>query len=163
MDTTRVGLLLRLLDQPSVGALGTLHRGRPAVSMVPFARLPGAASLVIHVSALATHTADMRACADVALLVTSDPEPGVSALGRPRLSLTALAQACPGDHPAHTAARGAYLARFADAAPMFEFSDFSLFLLEPQSARLVGGFGQAWSLTREQILQAMVPTGASDL
>lgn len=161
MDTTRVGLLLRLLDQQPVGALATLHRGRPAVSMVPYARLPGAASLVIHVSALATHTADMRACADVAVLVTSDPEPGVSALGRPRLSVTALALACAADHAAHTVARSAYLARFADAAPMFEFSDFSLFLLELQSARLVGGFGQAWSLTREQILQAMVPAGAS--
>lgn len=162
MDPARVDLLRHLLDQQQVGALATLHRGRPAVSMVPFARLPGSAALVIHVSSLATHTVDMRSNPEVAMLVTSEPEPGVSALGRPRLSLSATAHACAPDGPACAAARQAYLARFADAEPLFEFADFSLFLLEPQSARLVGGFGKAWSLTRDQVLQAVRGQLATD-
>jgi hypothetical protein len=38
---------------------------------------------------------------------------------------------------------------------MFGFGDFSLFLIEPDSVRVVGGFAQAWSLTRAQYLLAM--------
>jgi hypothetical protein len=48
-------------------------------------------------------------------------------------------------------ARSAYLAKLPDAAELFSFSDFSLFIIEPKSVRYVAGFGRAMSLTSAQI------------
>jgi predicted FMN-binding regulatory protein PaiB len=61
MDASTRASLRSLLTTQPVGALATLHRGEPALSMVPFVLPAGAAHFVIHVSALATHTADMAA------------------------------------------------------------------------------------------------------
>ncbi len=61
----------RVLRSQTIASLGTLHAGEPAVSMVPFATTGGA--LVIHVSRLAAHTADM--------LATLSPEQFAAAIG----------------------------------------------------------------------------------
>lgn len=61
MDDADSLTLKTLLRQQPVAALATLHRGEPAVSMVPFALLPGSADIAIHVSRLAAHTHDMLA------------------------------------------------------------------------------------------------------
>ena len=59
MDATESAALMNLLRTQPVASLATLHRGAPAVSMVPFALLPDGTGFVIHVSQLATHTQDM--------------------------------------------------------------------------------------------------------
>ncbi|WP_374335989.1 pyridoxamine 5'-phosphate oxidase family protein [Methyloversatilis sp.] len=135
-----------LLASQPVAALATLHGGDPAVSMVPYALLPDG-RFIVHVSALATHTADMRAHPAVALMVTAPLSPDVSPLALPRLSVRGQAAPCPPDAADHAAARAAYLARLPDSEALFSFGDFSLFLIEVQSARHVGGFAQAMSLT----------------
>ena len=156
MINPRADLLRSLLHGQTVAALATLHNGRPAVSMVPFALAPESSAFVIHVSQLATHTRDMEVSADVALLVTAVQVPDVPPQALPRLSITGTARRCPPDEGAYGAARGAYLARFPDSEPMFGFGDFSLFLVEPSAVRGVAGFGQAWSLTGAQYRQFMV-------
>ena len=170
-------LLRNLLQTQRLAALATLHRGEPAVSMVPAALLPECGSAVLHVSRLATHTKDMLEQPAVALLFVADAlladaqlaeAPATQAqasatlsgggetpdaynpLARPRLSLKGRALPCPPDSPRYAAARAAYLERLPEARELFEFPDFALFLIEPVSARFVAGFGRAHSLTAER-------------
>jgi putative heme iron utilization protein len=144
-------LLRRLLDSQTVAALATLHKGEPAVSMVPFVWNPGSGTLLIHVSALATHTRDMQAHARVGLLIAADAQAGVSPQARPRVSLQCEAMVLPREAAAYETAKAAYLARFADAAVTFELGDFSIVALRPVAARLVAGFARAHGLVGEPL------------
>ena len=146
MDADDAHSLRALLSTRPVGALGTLHGGEPAVSMVPFVLPAGGTAPVIHVSALAPHTRDMQAHPRVSLLVMAEPGAGVSPQALPRVALQADATFLSRDGEAHATARAAYLARFPDAATTFELGDFSLVALQPVSARLVAGFGRAHAL-----------------
>lgn len=156
-DPDPAGWLLRLLDTVPVGALATLHRGEPAASMVPFARDPVRGELVLHLSALAPHTADLLAQPAASLLVTAEPDPDVPPAARPRVSLSGQAHPLARDDPAADAARALYLRRFPDAAVTFELADFGLFVLRPRAARLVAGFGRAHGFSGDR-LQAVLAT-----
>jgi heme iron utilization protein len=138
--------LRQLLQRQDIAALGTLHRGEPFVSMVPYALLDDG-RLVIHVSQLATHTRDMQEHAGVSVMVLGTRAPGALPQEQPRASLQGEAQPCAVDAADYTAARQAYLARFPDSEPMFGFGDFSLFLITARAVRFVAGFAQAFSLT----------------
>lgn len=148
MDQDSADSLRDLLDQRSVAALATLHRGEPAASMVPFVLARGEAVFWLHVSALSTHTRDMHEHTRVSLLVMAR-EADVSSEGAQalaRVSLQADARFLRPDDPAHGAARAHYLERFPQAEPTFALADFSLVELSPVSARLIAGFGRAYSL-----------------
>ena len=136
-----------LLQAQQVASLGTLHQGRPYVSMVPFALLPGGADFIIHVSQLAAHTKDMLSCPQVSLLVIAPPTPGVIAQELARITLQGEAAQVASGTPDHAAAKAAYLSRFPQSEPMFGFSDFSLFVIVPTSIRFVGGFAQATTIS----------------
>lgn len=151
VDADDASSLRRLLATEPVAALGTLHGGEPALSMVPFLLPAGGTELIIHVSALATHTRDMRMHPRVGLLVTSSAREGVAAQALPRVSLQADARELPRHGNEYAPARARYLARFADAAITFELADFSLFALRPVSARLIAGFGRAHALVGERL------------
>lgn len=151
MTSEEVLILRELLLGQSVAALGTLHRGEPAVSMVPFAWLPGSAAFIIHVSRLATHTADMLAQPAVGFMVMGAPDPAVTPLALPRASMRASATEIARDAADHEAARQAYVARLPDSEELFSFADFSLFRIEAFSARFVAGFGRAHSLRAEDL------------
>lgn len=154
MDADARASLRRLLDRQSVAALATLHGDDPAASMVPFALFTGADGLpylVIHVSALATHTRDMQRHARVGLLVVDEAAPDVTPLARPRVALQADAAELPRLAKDYVAAKKAYVGRFPDARPLFDLGDFALFTLRPQSARLVAGFGKAYGLVGEPL------------
>ncbi|MBL8466446.1 HugZ family protein [Methyloversatilis discipulorum] len=146
MTPEQAQALRDLLARQPVAALATLHDGEPAVSMVPWVLLPDG-RFVIHVSALASHTADMRSNPEVALLITAPLAAGESPLALPRLSVRGRAEVCPVGSPGHDDARAAYLARLPESAELFSFGDFSLFVISVLSARFVGGFAQARSLT----------------
>jgi len=146
MDPESSRLLRSLFCDRPVAALATLHRGEPAVSMVPFMLPPGATHLLIHVSGLATHTRDMLEHARVGVLVMADAAGPWSPQALPRVALQADAVQLERDSTRYADARAHYLGRFPDAVQTFELGDFSLFALQPVSARLVAGFGQAGSL-----------------
>lgn len=149
---TEAALSLRqLLAARPVGALATLHRGEPAVSMVPFVLPAGGTQLFIHVSGLATHTRDMQQHPRVSLLVMAEATDDVSPQALPRVALQAEVIALDPASAAHAAARTAYLQRFPDAAQTFALADFSLLALQPVSARLIAGFGRAYSLVGPQL------------
>jgi putative heme iron utilization protein len=151
MNAELTARLVRLVRQRTTAALGTLRAGAPYVSMVPYAIVDD--GFVIHVSRLAAHTKDMLADARVSLLVAEDG--GKSPLALERVSVEGASEPIASDAPELPGFRAAYLARFPEAAQMFGFADFSLFLVRPVSARFVAGFGEAHSLTGASMVHAL--------
>jgi putative heme iron utilization protein len=149
MVSAHAQILSDLLRTQEVAALGTLHQGRPYVSMVPFAMQPGGTDFIIHVSQLAAHTKDMLTSPPVSLLVIAPPVPGVMAQEQARITVQGEAVQRVAGTSGHAAAKAAYLARFPQSEPMFGFSDFSLFAIVPDTIRFVGGFAQATTISRE--------------
>jgi len=146
--------LRALLRGQPIAALGTLHRGEPYVSMVPFVLDEGVPEFLVHVSALAPHTRDMFDHPRVSLLVIA-PEDGGRAQARARATIQG--DAAPLDAKSHRygGARALYLQRFAHAVDIFALPDFSLFAIRPASVRIIGGFAQAVSLTPELFARAL--------
>ncbi len=140
----------RLVKGRMTAALGTLHQGVPFVSMVPFA-VAKDGSLILHVSRLASHTQDMLANPDVTLLITESEETGKMPQALARVTVQGRAQVVDRESEKDIGAREIYLTRFPDAAPLFEFADFNIFIVKPVSARIVAGFGQAVTVTGEEL------------
>ncbi len=146
----------RLLCEQRVASMATMDPDdQPQLSLVPFAIDAEAGTLVIHVSALAAHTAALARHPRVALMVHERaPEAGpVHALHRVALQVEARILA-PGV-PESDALRSIYLARFPEAQPMTELGDFRFVQLRPLGARQVAGFGAARSLGPEELTRAM--------
>ena len=153
MNDDQARILREIVRGQSVAALGTLHDGEPFVSMVPYARLAGQPDFIIHVSRLAAHTRDMLASARVSLLIMADASQ--SAQSRARVTVQGDARRLETGSAEYAAARAAYLSRFPDAAHFFELADFSLFAIAPVSARVVGGFAQAFSVGAESLARVL--------
>jgi hypothetical protein len=158
MKTETAAAAAALLHRQRVAALGTLHEGAPAVSMVPYSIHGDPFALVILVSSLSAHTHDMRAQPRVGVLVTETEREGAPAHALARVSVEALARAVPANDPMHAAAHASYVARFPDMAMLFELGDFALFALEPRAVRVVLGFAQAHSITPETLARAVAAT-----
>jgi hypothetical protein len=155
MNPAYAQTLRDLLQTQQVAALGTLHKGQPYVSMVPFALLPGGAGFVIHVSQLAAHTKDMLLSPHVSLLVVAPPTPEVPVQGLARITVQGRAVQYTSGTEGHAEAKAAYLARFPQSADLFGFADFSLFAIWPDSIRFVGGFAQATTLSPETLAEVL--------
>jgi putative heme iron utilization protein len=147
--------LRELLRTQQVAALGTLHKGQPFVSMVPFAVLPGGSGFVIHVSQLASHTKDMLLSPQVSLLIVAPPAPDVPAQALARVTIQGRAAQYADADERRAAAKAAYLSRFPQSAQLFGFADFSLFAIWPDSIRFVGGFAQATTLSPETLADVL--------
>jgi putative heme iron utilization protein len=139
-------------------ALGTLDRGAPFVSMTLYAleaRAGAAPAPLVHVSRLSPHTrhllADPRCSLLIALPDVGDGDPQALA----RVTLQCQAQPLATEDATYQAARDAYLARLPQQEYLFGFPDFVLFRLEPHEARYIGGFAKAFSLTAQQLAEAL--------
>jgi hypothetical protein len=148
MDRELTIVLSQLVHSRMIAALGTLHQGAPFVSMAPYA-VAKDGSFILHVSRLAAHTRDMLDHPEVSLLISESEGSGKMPQALARVTVQGRAAMLDRDSEKHTDARDVYLARFPDAAPLFEFKDFSIFVIEPVSARLIAGFGQAMSVSGE--------------
>jgi putative heme iron utilization protein len=155
MDPAAANALKTLLESQQVAALGTLHNGEPAVSMVPYALLPGGGGCVIHVSRLATHTADMQRNPAVGLLVVAPVESAPTPQALARASIRGTARPCTPGGAEHADARAAYLARFPQTEEIFALADFSLFAIAVRSVRFVGGFAAATSILAVEFVSIM--------
>jgi len=150
--------LRELLSSQRVAALGTLDEtGAPFVSMVPYAVLPQAGELVVHVSGLAAHTRNLARQPRASLMVCQAEVAGEPVHALPRVTLDVNALPCEHGSAEHAAARDAYLTRFPEAEPMTALGDFRFLRLVPGGARQVAGFGAARSLDADELLQALGP------
>lgn len=161
LSKDQITSVLGLLRSQPVAALGTLHAGEPFVSMVPFAVLPRAGALVVHVSALASHTKDMLNSPVVSLMVMGAAGPDSLPQSLPRATFQCQAKHCEEADPRYSDARSTYLDRFPQSQELFNFSDFSLFMLEPRHMRFVGGFAQATSVMQPELASVLSMYAAS--
>jgi putative heme iron utilization protein len=146
--------LRALLQAQRVAALGTLSdEGLPFVSMVPYALAPQLGCLVIHVSALATHTGYLQARPDVSALIMQSEAPGQPVHALPRVTLVGRATTLEPGGEAWALARAAYLARFPEAKPMTQLGDFRFVAIAPAGARQIAGFGAARSIGEDEVRQ----------
>jgi len=147
-------ILRQLIHGKRIAALGTLHQGGPFVSMVTYAAAKDG-SLILHVSRLAAHTRDMLDNPDVSLLITESEAVGKIPQALARVTVQGRAKMVDRDSHEHTDAREIYLSRFPDAIPLFEFADFNMFIIEPVSARVIAGFGQAVTISAADLAAAL--------
>lgn len=151
LDAAQTKVVAGLLRSRPIAALGTLHKGEPFVSMVPYVLLAEPNLFAIHVSSLASHTKDMIESAAVSLMITAEARPEDLPQGLARATFQCQARRCPPDEPSYEAAKRSYLSRFPDSEGMFSFGDFSLFTLAPRYMRFVGGFAQATTVTLPEL------------
>ncbi len=146
MDTLSLLPLAQLIRSQRVAALGTVRVGAPLVTLVPYAFRPDFSAFFLHLSLIAPHTQALANEARVSLLITQ-PDDGA---GDPqllqRVSVQGYALPIARPSPDYEAAKALYLARLPATAPLFALDDFDLYQLEPQSGRLIMGFGQAYNL-----------------
>jgi len=150
--------LRALVDGGRQAALGTLEEGAPFASMVLYAlqRRPGQVpSFLIHVSRLSPHTAHLRADPRASLLIMRPDIGEEDPQALPRVTFQARAIPLAADDQGYLEARAIYLARLPQQEYLFSFPDFTLFRLEPASARYVGGFAKAFSLSAALIADAL--------
>jgi putative heme iron utilization protein len=148
--------LRSLLQQQRVAALGTINaNGAPLVSMVPFAVEPARGRLVVHVSGLAAHTANLEARPGVSLLVMQSETPGEPVHALPRVTFDGVASMLERERPDWHASREAYLQRFPEAEPMTQLADFRFVAIKLTGARQVAGFGAARSIDAEELRAAL--------
>lgn len=156
MNSAQASVLRELLDSQPIASLGTIRDGDPWVSMVPFALLRDPLRFVIHVSGLAAHTGNMLEAPRVSLLVMEPESAGSSPQARPRVTVQGIAEQQAAGSAASLAARDAYLQRFPDTSETLDLHDFSFFSIRPLSARFIGGFAQAFTLTPAQLESAFM-------
>ena len=154
----RVGELIR---QRRWAALATVSaEGLPDASMVAYAPDADNGCLLFHLSQLAVHTRNLLATRRASLVIgeedSGDGDPQVL----PRIVVTGRCEPVVRDDPDFQRLRAVYLGRLPDAEPRFDFSDFLLLRLLPESGNFVGGFGQARRLgaaTVQGCLRASAP------
>lgn len=154
MDAESSATLAHLVRNNRVAALGTLRKGAPLVTMVPYAVSRDLTSFFVHISRLAFHTQDILADPRVCLMIC-EPDTGTrDPQTLARVSLSGEAQQVPDESAGFDESRRLYLARFPDAERNFSLGDFGLYRVEPRGARFVAGFGRIFNLTPRNFADA---------
>jgi putative heme iron utilization protein len=136
----------------------------PAAAPYPLPAAPDAGAtptvagwLVLHVSGLAAHTANLLQRPGVSLLVMQPEAPGAPVHALPRVTLQGRAVAPAPDSTAGLIARAAYLARFPESEPMTQLADFGFVAIGITAARQVAGFGAARTLDSATLTAVLQP------
>lgn len=142
----------RTLVQGSIlGTLSTLTRdGDPWGSLVSYGVLADGAPVFL-VSRLAEHTRNLEGDARASLVVAEQAREG-DPLDHGRVTLAGRVVRPEGDRLA--AARTAHLTAVPSAEIYIDFGDFSLFVLEVERVRWVGGYGRMDSTNAAEYLAA---------
>jgi len=128
-----------LVALTNVATLATLSDdGGPWASLVTYAALEDG-SPVLFVSTLAEHGRNLLRDGRASLVV-AQPSPDGDPLAAGRVTLAGVARRPEGDQ--EQAARDVYGSTVPGAQYVLTFSDFSLYVLEVQRVRWVGGYGR---------------------
>ena len=147
LDQDEILKVSGLLNEQRWAALAVQDHAKPLASMVAFVADPNAQNILLLLSELARHTQCLRR-SGMASLVISETDTGI---GDPqtlsRLSLTGTISVISRDHSEFSQCRDKYSQRFPDSKRLFQFGDFHLFRLTPETMRFVAGFGRAYQFT----------------
>ena len=135
-----------LLVRSKIGFLATQGEWGVETSMAPFALDHG--MILLHLSTLAKHTANIENNPRIGLMVCTPETEGASPLALPRLSLQGEVSLVPEDR--YPAAQAVYIQQIPDAEMLFSFADFRLFQFSASSIHWVGGFGKARNVPLDQ-------------
>lgn len=153
-DDEALGIVAKIMNRVQHGALAAFSKDHdfPHISRIQLS-VDANGHLTTLVSDLAPHTACMRGNAHCALLIgevgKGDP------LAHPRMSIDVIATQVPRNSDEYATVRENHLAQHPKAKLYVDFGDFSFFKLVPQKASLNGGFGKAYNLTGEDLLNAI--------
>ena len=143
--------VVTLINSQRWAAVGSIHDGQPLVSMIAYAVEPGLDGLLIFVSQMAAHTRalleDPRCSVAISAPDTGEGDPQVLQ----RVTLSGRATVIGRDDEGFQDAAERYVGRFPDAAMRFQLGDFVLMRITFDSARYVGGFARASTLTADQL------------
>lgn len=154
MDTDTLLPLATLIRTQRVASLGTVREGTPLVSLVVYAIEPDFSAFYLHLSRLAQHTQALLADPHVGLMIAEPDDGGRDPQLLKRVSIQSEAVSVDKRTNAYDRARNLYLSRFPSSQPMFGLGDFDLYRIEPQSARFVAGFAQAYNLVAGHFREA---------
>ena len=132
----------------------------PGLSCVPWAWNSEFSCLVIHVSALASHTQAMERHPAVSLMMTAQEQADTGAHALERVSIQGVASTPPPESLLCQAAKNSYLQRFPEAEAMTMLADFRFVCITPSRARHIAGFGAARDVDDQELIATLNP--ASD-
>lgn len=144
-DDAARSLARDLLRQPFAALAWTdPDSGTPGISRIALGLDPAGDPITL-ISALAGHTAALRASPDCALMVSEAAAKG-DPLSHPRLMVRARARFVAPDDPTRADLRAHWLKGHPKAALYVDFADFAFVRLQPLSALLNAGFAKAFRL-----------------
>lgn len=153
MDDNDRQLQRNLLTGERVATLALTVDGAPFASLVPFAMTNGFGTALIHASSLARHSAGLTAGAPFSLLIHEpDDQPETNPAQLARVTLLGSVEPLERASDAYTQAQGQYLARFPKSQITFQLGDFTLYALRVESCRFVAGFGKAFDVSLDELL-----------
>jgi putative heme iron utilization protein len=125
--------------------------GWPHASYAPFIRDADGA-FVVFVSDLSQHTANLKRCAQVSILLIEDEQDARDPFARRRLTMRAGASLVARDHQSWERLADALQQRFGSIVEVLRgLGDFHLMRLQPTGGSFVTGYGKAFELTGEQL------------
>ena len=151
MDAQSEKLLVHIITNTRLAALGTIRDEAPRVSMVAFVTAPDFSAFYVHVSRLAQHTVDMQKNKHVSLLIAEPDDGRADPQTLARISIHATAIFMENGEPGYTPVKNQYIERFPESEPLFKFADFGLWRIKPKGARFVAGFAKAYNLSPETL------------
>jgi putative heme iron utilization protein len=154
MNAEAQQVLVRLIRDQRIAAMGTLRSGAPEVTMVLFAASQDCTQFDLHVSKLAHHTQNMQKDPRVSLMISESDTGTRDPQSLARLSIQGEARQVEPSATDYESIRPAYLSKFPQSEMMFRLGDFSSFRIQPHTARLVAGFAQVYNLTLKDFVEA---------
>jgi heme iron utilization protein len=153
LQAEHLALLKGLLGRQRVLSLAVVVDGEPVVGLLPFACAPDFSALIVHASRLARHSRGLGDGASFDALIHAPEAPGLDPLQIPRATFQGRVMALPDEGPALEAARTTYRDKLPSAEITLTLGDFRFFRLEIERGRLVAGFAQAASFTKDTLRQ----------
>ena len=151
MDIESERLLVHLLYNVRIAALGTIRDEAPRVSMVSFVHAQDFSAFYVHTSRLAQHTVDMQKNKQVSLLITEADDGRIDPQTLARLSIRGSAVFMENGEPGYTPVKTMYIERFPASEPLFNFADFGLWRIKLKGARFVAGLSKSFNLAPETL------------
>jgi putative heme iron utilization protein len=151
MDIQSEKLLVHILTNVRIAALGTIRDEAPRVSMVTFVTAQDFSAFYVHISRLAQHTVDMQKNKQVSLLIAQADDDRVDPQTLARLSIRGSAEFMENGEPGYTPVKIMYIERFPASEPLFNFADFGLWRIKPKGAHFVAGLSKSFNLAPETL------------
>lgn len=147
MDRVEEERLAALMLERRWGALATVNDGRPLATNVAYAMDSEAGGLLIHVSKLARHTANLLENRSASLAISEREQRGCDPQTLARVSLQGKVVVISRDDEAYSRYRACYLNALPEAEQLFGFADFMLFYFAIDQVRFIAGFGKSYTLS----------------